>query len=380
MNSGTALRPFELLRALEGLKNWRAIVMLIGSGLLAIFLFALGIRISVSGSSVFGIAIDLIAAAVWLFGICAAGMVLMDAARGLEPPSFVTAFFAGAASFVKSIAVLVLAAIATLLYWLIWAAVFFVCKLPGLGVVLFAIAFPVAIILTALVTLGVFVAFGLLLPSLWEGNTVMAAIARLIAIASKRPIDALVYFFMLGLLMAFVGTVIFGTLGFAFLSVSGISVAVMGFGLGDFSGLLGGIFQQHHYYGGFGGGSGFGGFGGDESRTGSYLTAAGIDGAIILGVVMAALFSVYLMGLNIIYLMLSEGVDPKAAEAMLSERMNQMKQKAEEAQERARQHIQQAQEQRQAAAATTTDKKCIACGAQMGPADEFCGECGRKAD
>lgn len=356
MNIDVKTKRFELLRALDGLTNWRAVVLLIGTALFASFLFGLGASTG-SGFAVF--IFGFVSVLIWLFGICAAGVVLMDAARGLEPPPMTTAFFAGAASFLKVLVISLLAVLASAVYWLIWAMVFFLCKIPGLGVALFAVTFPVAIVLTALVTVGLLAALGLAFPAVWEGHTVMAAIARLVAITSKRPVEAIVNFLLLGLLVGFVGAVIFGILSISFFEVAAVVAGVMDFHLMSFSDLFGGFF------GGGGGG---------------YMKAALFGGAVIFGVAAAAVFSVYLMGVNIIYLKLSEGIDATSAEAKLTGQLAQVKQKAEEAQERARQHMQQAQEQRQAAAsaATATRKKCGACGATLTPNDTFCGECGQK--
>jgi len=355
MNTATNAKHGDLLRALDGLTNWRAIVLLIGTGLLAAFLFGLG---TATGSSVVIGVVGLLSALVWLFGICAAGVVLMDVARGLEPPAIITAFFVGAASFVKVLAISGMALLAIAVYWLVWALVFFLCKIPGLGVVLFAISFPVAIIVTALVTIGIMAALGLAFPAVWEGHSIMAAIARLVAIACKRPVEVIVNFLLLGVLVAFVSAVIFGILSVSLLQVGAVVAGVMDFHVMDLSSLFGGFSMG-------GGGSG-------------YLTAAFFAGAVIFGVAAAAVFSVYLMGVNIIYLKLSDGLDSSSAEAMLSDGLAQAKKKAEEVHERAKQHAQQAQEQRQAAAATAAKKTCSACGATLTSVDTFCGECGQK--
>ena len=96
----------------------RAILLLIGSLLLAILVAAVG-KVTDSGWIAFFFGI--FASLIWLFGVSAAGLVLMDVARGLEPPSFSMAFFGGAFSFVKVVAIFLLAVAIGLLYWLAWA-------------------------------------------------------------------------------------------------------------------------------------------------------------------------------------------------------------------------------------------------------------------
>jgi hypothetical protein len=92
------------------------------------------------------------------------------------------------------------------------------------------------------------------------------------------------------------------------------------------------------------------------------------------------------MGINLVYLGVSEGVDMVAAESMLKHQFDQAKAKAEEARqraivaaERAKAAAQQARSTSPAAApAQAGALLCPGCNAAISPTDAFCENCGHK--
>lgn len=361
-----------LLRAIEGLRSGRAIAFLGVGWLLAVGLSMLG----GATRSYWGVLLfALLGMLVMLYALCAAGIVLLDLARGMSPPSLADACFAAIPAFVKFLLILGIGIVCFLLYWVLLAALFLVCKIPGIGPVLYALLLPVTIVLTATVMAGAYIALGLLGPAVWEGHTIGGAIARLFAIATQRPVECLVHFVLLSLLVALSAWMIFGLLVLATLSTGGISATVLdvdpSMAFMNLPGLLA-------YPGGGGG------------YSDGYFSAALFGIALVFGIASAAILSMQILGCNLIYLKMSEGIDSSAAEAKLREGLAQAKRKAEELQatarertqqmqERARQHAEQrAAQNAQNTAAPPATKVCPACGAANASNDTFCGECGAK--
>ena len=169
--------------------------------------------------------------------------------------------------------------------------------------------------------------------------------------------------------------------------VGGLSAAILGADIshaaaGLFSG-LGGIVQ---------------GFGGGGEGMG-YIYAAVFGVTVLAAIACAALLSVMIMGVNLIYLQASAGLDTAAVNAALTQRLEQAKQMAGDVQERVIQRAQEVQERARRAAATHPDAatpmppapqvpaatpesgiaaKCPQCGAPVITDDPFCGSCGHR--
>ena len=384
---------FDVVRAFEGLRNGRAITLLIGAFILTLVLNILGILTkSAVGISIGTALFWFLGNLIFLFGISAAGVVLMDVARGLPPPSFGDAIFAGVLSAFKIIVMMVLGAVAFALYWALLYLVFLICKIPGLGPVIYAVAFPVAVVLTAFVLVGSIIAFTVMGSAVWEGHALSTAIARVYAIAAHRAIEVLIHYLILSFMLVVIGFVVLGFLLFSFVAVGGLSsIAIFG-GLtesrGGELGWLGNLSILFSIFAGAGAGS-------EDMRL--YMLAGLFGAGAVFSIALAGLYSVFLMGINLVYLSAVEGIDFSAAEAKLSEGFAQARQKAGEMQEHARQRTQelqerarQAEEQRRAVAQATTvssaanmptaqaGQQCPKCGATITGSDSFCGGCGYK--
>lgn len=117
-----------------------------------------------------------------------------------------------------------------------------------------------------------------------------------------------------------------------------------------------------------------------------YLIAGRFGSAVLIAVTVAAMLAVYIMGVNLIYLAACEGLDSADIEGAFNDRLQGVKQKANEVQQRVRERAQEAQDRaRQAVAERSTQSatpgsqaKCPACGAATTANDMFCGECGHK--
>ncbi len=393
-------RYFDLLRATDALRNWKAPGILIGSGLVAGLLVFLG---GVIGAQMGGFVISalfaFLAMLVFPVGVSAAGLVLMDQAQGLPSRPLAVAVLDGVFAALKVLAVALIGALVVLAFYIVMALVLFLCKIPGLGPVLYAIAFPVLVV-AGMLFFSLYVALSMAGPAIWSGAGIKSAVAMLWQIATHRMVELLISLLLLGLLLGLVGAVVGGILGVGYFSVLGMSLPILG---NEVMASLGGMF------------GGLGGFGGYGARSGmGYMMAAGFGSMVIFALVGGALMSMALMGINLIYLRVAADLDPSEAERLIGDRLDEAKRKAqalkeesqrraEEARERLRQQQEAAQQARAAAAAESAAAEaarqaapgvepvveaapaeaavlshCPQCKAAIQPGDRFCGECGSK--
>lgn len=382
----------SLFQAIGGLRNRRALLAmaacLIGAVLIGgLSSFALG------RTGGFGVLLTMLVVLVAVYtGINAAGMLLMDQARGVPLRGLVDALVYGLLCIPKVIVLGIAFFLVALAVFIVLAIVFFVCKIPALGPVLFTVVFPLAVVIAGITVSGLALCMFLALPAIWEGATITRAIAQSLAIVRSRLVETFVLMVMVGFLSFFVGLIVFGVLFSGLFPTLGLSAAIIGGG--------GGM----EYGGGMRGGMGpFGGLMGMMSGGGGAHAIAGGIGFGVLWAIAATLVSqVWLLGLNLVYLRVSEGLDAQATEAALAKgladarrKSAEMAQKAKEAAERAREQARQHAAPSTApavapvvappvAAATPTAPMapmamaCPQCRAAITTDDLFCGACGHR--
>lgn len=365
MTVATNLKSMDLAmfaRASEGLTHWRGIAVTFFSLILAGAILALGMYSAASSASAMGVAVLVLC---WILyslvggtGISAAGIMLLDQARGAPGRSTTDALVFGFMCLLKSWGVLLLMLLAGLVFMLAAALIYLVCKIPGIGPLLLFFAHPVlAVAAGFLIFIATFVFLPLVTPALWDGDGVIKAIAKTVAILKERFIVAVLYL----ILMAVVTVFILGVMGWViipgYVTMTGLAASIIGTNLaGDMSSLM--------YM---------------TSGSSGHLTAAALATAVLfmVGIVMA--LQVYLMGINLVYLGVSDGVDVEGAERMLTEQIEQAKAKAEEAKQRAVEAADRAkQAAQQSRAAAPAELKCPGCSAKVTAEDVFCESCGHK--
>ena len=89
----------QLLRATEGLTQWRSMGLMFLTLLVSGLLFGLGVRLGIFGILVLGLLSAVVSAA----GTAAVGIMLLDKAKNQEPRSLQDAFMAGLACVPKII-------------------------------------------------------------------------------------------------------------------------------------------------------------------------------------------------------------------------------------------------------------------------------------
>jgi len=123
-----------------------------------------------------------------------------------------------------------------------------------------------------------------------------------------------------GLLCLVVGFIVFGILGAGLLPAIGLSVSIIGSGSAGFAPMVG-MMEGGGYAGGFGGG---------------HMIAAAIGGGLLWAIAATLVGQVYLLGLSIVYLRVTEGLDVGAAQAALQRGLDDAKRRTAEIGERAR--------------------------------------------
>ncbi|MEO7009799.1 MAG: zinc ribbon domain-containing protein [Caldimonas sp.] len=310
----------SVLQAIGGLRNRRALLALLGCLIVGVVVAMLAGRLGGIGS-LLGALIMFIAAGT---GINAAGVLLMDQARGTPQRGLVDALVYGLMCIPKLIVLGLALLLVAIAVFIVIAIVFLICKIPVLGPVLFVVAFPLSVVIAGMTVCGLFLCMLLALPAIWEGLTVMRAIAQTLTIARTRLVEALLLLAVVWLLCLFVGLVVFGILGSGMIPTLGMSASILGGG--GFGGMesMFGMMQGYGGYGAFGGGGS------------GYAIAGAIGGGLLWALASTLIWQVFLLGLNLVYLRMTEGLDSAATEAALMRGLDDAKRRTAELGERAK--------------------------------------------
>jgi hypothetical protein len=358
----------RLMRAAEGLTQWRSIVLgfstLLVAGLLATAGGYLSQSLGGTGGALIALFLGILALVLVASGYSGAGVMLMDRAKGLAPRSMMDALVFGLMCLPKFIAFALVLGILFVGLALAGALVYLVCKIPGVGPLLLFIAHPVMVLTAALVfTVVTWVAFPLFAPAVWDGRSFRESLSIVFAVARTRLLQVVVLLLALYVL----ASVILGLLASAmvpgYMFMTGLAAGILGGGgsvsMALFGSMSGGI-SGHAY-------------------------ALGMASALMVVAAMTLMFQVVIMGVNLVYLSATEGLDTSHIEAQIEKRLQQAKEKAREGQERARaasdrarampQHATVGASAMQVASAAPA---CPACGTPINADDFFCGNCGHK--
>ncbi|KZC35522.1 MULTISPECIES: zinc ribbon domain-containing protein [Rhodanobacter] len=328
-----------LMRCYEALHNWQALAMLAGGVVIGLGLAVAAGALAAKMGVIVGVLLMLIALLVYLAGINGAGLLLVDQADGRPGRGFAAAFFGGLGATLNVLLALLLLALGLLLVFVALYLLALLGRIPGIGPLFaFLLAGPGAIVL--LFCYGVLaIGMPLLLVAVWRGEGVLGSLGRAVDIVLKRPLDALLHFVLLWLIVAPVAIFVL-----ALLAVSaGASMSMYSHGFGDY---------------GYGAGLEY-----MLMSSMQGLGAASVSVGIVFAVVVALFALVYLFGYIMVYDSLNAGL-ASTAESRLRGGFNQLKQKVE-------QH-------RPQATAARTAPVCKGCGARLIPGDQFCGECGQR--
>lgn len=342
-----------MFEAVNGLRNRRALAAMLGCMVVAVLLGGLfGFLAAHLGTFLVGLG-ALVFIVVVLTGVNAAGVLLMDQARGVPLRGLVDAIVYGLLCIPKFIALAIALFLVALMVFIALALLFLVCKIPGVGPILYVVVFPFSVVVAGLTLSGLTLCMFLALPAIWGGATITRAIAQTLAIVRSRLVEALLLMVVLWFLSLLIGFIVFGILGTGLAPSVGLSISILGGfdrELHSLGAMMGGMMG-----GGFGGGYGGGGYGGGGgSASGGYAIAASIGGALLWALAATLVSQVYLLGLNLVYLRVTTGLDAGAAETAMRSRLDDAKRRAADLGQKARDAAERAREQARNAAASAT--------------------------
>lgn len=341
----------SMFEAISGLRNRRALLAIVGCMFVGVLAFGLFAFLAARAGFLMGLlgALSLFIASAT--GVNAAGVLLMEQAKGLPSRRLSDAIVYGLLCIPRFILLGLALFAVSLVVFIGLALVYFVCKIPVLGTMLLVVVFPLSVVISGLTLCGLFLCMALALPAIWEGASITRAIAQAFAIARSRLVEAMLLLAVVWVLSLVVAFIVFGVLFTGLMPMLGMSASILG---GDGLGSMLGMLRHRGDFGDAGGG-----FGGGAGQ----LMAQGIGGGLLWALAGSLLSLVNLMGLNLVYLRVTEGLDSGAAEAALKARLDDAKrqaadlgQKAKDAAERAREQARSSATaaQTSAAAASTT--------------------------
>lgn len=380
MSSVTSSDIPQLLRALDAIRNGRAYLALLLGGFVAVLITAgfgfLASRLAIWGMPVVGIVTSLlgslIAVVIFMIAYSAAGVSLLDQARGLPGRSFGDLFFAGLSSLGRLLLLGLLLLAIYVAVAIVILLLLFIAKIPVLGPLIYFVVFPLSALSFGLFGFIVlFVVNPLAGPAIWDGSGVMQTVAKLAKVARESLLKVVLSQSLLFLMLLF---------------AAGILYAVVFSGIGVTSSLstliLGGGRHASLFYDPMGVWNSV-----SRADAANYLVAGGIGSGLLVGAASMAVLLIAISGTCHIYLAFAANVDASDMEGALRAGAQQLKAKAEAAREQARQQAaaaqkawQERQEAARAASATATSDggQCVQCKQPIAPDDVFCGHCGHR--
>lgn len=366
-----AFNPYGLIRAADAVTDWRALATT-ALAALAFFLCAALSGWLAKSSMALAFVFGLVTLVVGLIGYSSVGIMLMRRAQGVET-SIADAVMQAVFTVHRLLGVALLMLLAFAGLALAALLLLFVCKLPGVGNLLYAIVFPIVTVALGLTIAGMFyVAFPLAAPAVWAGNTVWQTAARLFVIIRQRLLSVITNLVILSILVFFLSSVVMFVLYSGYFAAIGLSAKVGIFAGGGFGGLLQGAM------GGMGGMNGYGGGDNVMSYGGAFAFGTGL--VFMLGMIIP--FLTFINGSCMIYLQTVDGLEFDGAEQQLRGHMDEAKRRAQEARERAGSRLEEAkaavQRPAPAPAAPPVARSCSNCHEPLAEDDVFCGGCGTK--
>ena len=377
MAVATELKSMDFMlfiRASEGLSHVRGIVVSFLAMLLGGAFILLGLYFGTSGGALGKIMLFIC----WMTypviagtGVSATGIMLLDRARGAPPRALADALVYGFMCFLKACVIALVLIVAVMAIALVAAIVYLICKIPGIGPILLFFAHPPMVLIAGLLVFLMSIFTALVAPALWDGDSVTQAVAKTIAILKQRAVAAVVHL----LVMVVVSAIILGIIGAivvpGYFLMTAIAASVIGPKLGMDPSMPTSLPMAMMALSS-GGQSG-------------HVYALMLDTAVLVMLCIATALQVQLMGINLVYLGISEGIDTAEAERMLKRQLDhakaktgEVKQRALIAAERAKAAAQQARSKSTATLPPTAVNECPNCKSNISPEDAFCENCGHK--
>ncbi len=363
-----------LLRSYEALHNWRALVMLAITFIIGgLALMGGAAATARSGTETVSILMGLLGAIIALVGANASGLMLVDQAYDQPVRGFGAAFFGGMQAALYVLGGIILLGLAFAAVLVVVFVLSLLGRIPSVGGIFAFLLGGPSVVVVALADAVLVLAGPLIVAAIWHGERLFASVARAADIVIKKPLDVLLYFLVLALIMVPAIVFIFGVV----------------FGA---SGVVGGMYAH----------AGLGQFNRDsaggirmfmDTMDANGLTGAAISIAMVVFLACSVVTLIYLLGVIFVYRAVSEGVESEATDRV-GQRLAQLKQKLDEYKSRAAiTPPPAAPSSASAASAPSPDdsgqggisasagaqvEHCPACGAVVAADDAYCGQCGQK--
>ena len=322
------IRFGTLARAAEGLTQWRPLLLAFLTLLLTGVVITLGQWLALNVAGILALVMMLLAFVVLMGGFSGVGIMLMDKAKEQPVRSFAAAASAGLLCLPKFLLIGLAMMAAFIVYMLLASVIYFIGKIPFIGGLIAFIAHPVLVLVFAAALVALIWVIGpLMAPALWSGMPVKAAMGNVIAIARKRLIEVVLMEVVLYIILSLIGVMLFAGLVPASFSLTALGASIMG----DSNAMMAMAASSM-------GGRGVSPLGMLYAGGNTWGLMAGLG--VLYCVVGALVTQVGIMGMNLIYLQARGNLDHSEAEDVLDDFMGDVRQKATEAKERARQAAQ----------------------------------------
>ncbi|WP_313295918.1 zinc ribbon domain-containing protein [Diaphorobacter sp.] len=311
-----------LTRAGEGLTQWRALAMgfitVLACGVIFWLMQFSGARIGGIVGVLLMVVLAIAGFVVWVAGASAVGVLLMDKARNLPLRSIGEAARFGLGSVPKFLLLGAAVMVAIIVFMLVAALIYFVCKIPVIGAVLAFVAHPLLVLVAAGAIIAcMWVVFPLFAPAVWSGLNFRQALASVFAIARNRLVQVVLMMMVLYIILAVVGMLIATGVFPAMVSLTGMATNIMGGGYNTYGQM--------------------GGMGAAMAMFSNASMVGALMGLSVLGMLLFALVSlVAMMGVNVLYLQAADGLDTAGTASDIEGAFGMMKEKAREAADKAK--------------------------------------------
>ena len=284
----------SIIDSVEALSDWRSLLLAFFGLLIAGLLAAMAGFLMTKNGYVGGFMVLVVL--IWMMTVYnAVGLQLMLIAKGQERLSFLEAYIGGLIIVPKSIGLALIIGVGYLLLMLAVLLLFFICKVPGIGPFLFTFVWPISVVTLGVVAFAIlYIGFPLLGPALWEGKSIVDALATLSAIARGRAVMVVIFFLFLGFLMLLVSGLIFSVLSLGGVISMSLSAVANSQDLNANS-LMGSLSSLTQGMGGLGG----------------YGMATALGSVALVSIIGGATFLVFLRGVCLVYLQVSENLSAR---------------------------------------------------------------------
>lgn len=218
-----------LLACVDAVRNAPALAVLLGTFAGSGLLLAMLARALARGQTAAAVFYGLLALAAAFYGGNAAGLLVMDDAKGQARRSVAAALATSLRTAHRLLGALLLIGIAYAAGAFVLAVVLLVCRTPVLGPIAFTLVLPAAAVLVGLALLAVpTVIVPLAAPAVWDGADALQCVHRLFAIARRRLLDVVLMMLVVGVLATVIGALVMFVVLVGGQTVARLSSAILG--------------------------------------------------------------------------------------------------------------------------------------------------------